>query len=142
MKTERIVLSFVAVLIGLLVAGVAFYFYQITKAMPQGKNQTIAIKISPSPTPDLNQVLALTRPTDEEVINKRIITVSGRTEKGASIIVSTSSTDQVVQPAGNGDFSLTVTLENGVNLLYVTALFPDGTEKKVVRTVTYTTEQF
>ena len=142
MKTERLVLSFVAVLIGLLVAGIAFYFYQMTKALPASKNTTIAIRISPSPTPDLNQVLAITTPDDETVTSKKIVTLSGRTEKNATIIVSSDTADQVVSPAGNGDFSLTVTLDDGVNLLYITAIFPDGNEKKIMRTITYTTEQF
>lgn len=141
MKTERIVLSFVAVLIGLLVAGIAFYFYQMTKTLPS-KNNTIAIKITPTPTPDLNQVLTVTNPTDGEVTGKKVITVSGRTEKNSTIIVSSNDADQVVSPSGSGDFSLTITLDDGVNLLYITSIFPDGTEKRITRTVTYTTEQF
>src|SRR4051812_8102399 len=44
MKAERIILSLIALFVGLLVAGGAFYIYQMTKQIPADKTDTITIK--------------------------------------------------------------------------------------------------
>lgn len=141
MKAERFVLSFIAILIGVLVAGGAFYAYQVFKKAPSPKPQTISIK-SPTPTPRKDHVFTVDNPTDESVVNKRSVTVSGKTEKDATIIVSVPSNDQVIKPSANGDYSVTMTIDDGANVLGVTSIFPDGQEEKIERTITYSTENF
>jgi len=37
MKIEKLLLSFFAILVGLVVAGIGFYFYQSTKVIPQAE---------------------------------------------------------------------------------------------------------
>lgn len=144
MKTEKVVLSFVAILVGLLAAGVAFYLYQMTKTVPSSKTKPLALEtqITPTPTPDNNNFLSIDSPTDETVSNKKTITVSGKTAKDATLIVSSEDIDQVVKPATNGDFTLTTNISDGSNLIRVTAIFASGEEKTITRTVTYSTESF
>ncbi len=144
MKIEKIILSLVAIIVGLAAAGVAFYLYQMTKTLPPSKTQTITIKnqISPSPTPNAKNFLTVENPKDEFVTDKKIITISGKTEPGATIIITTENNDQIVNAAINGDFTLTTTIGNGTNIIQITAIFTNGEEKKVTRTVTYSTESF
>ena len=142
MKSERIILSLIALFVGLLVAGGAFYIYQMTQQLPQDKSDTITIKSHPTPTPNSNDFLVIDSPKDEGLIDRKTITVSGKTIPGSTIIVSSESDDQVVKPAPTGTFSVTVTIDTGVNILSITAIFPDGTEKTIMRTITFTTEDF
>ena len=144
MKKERVVLSFIAILIGLIAAGVVFYFYQMTKTVPPQKDNPIAIapKTTPTPTPDSSNFLSIETPQDEQVFSKRVITVTGKTTKNSTIIVSTEDGDDVVSSAANGDFTLTETIPDNTSLLHITAIFPNGEEKKVTRTVTFSTENF
>lgn len=144
MKAEKIILSFVAIIVGLIAAGVAFYLYQMTKTIPPSKNQPISIQtnISPSPAPNIQNFLTIENPKDESVTDSKIITISGKTEPGATIIVTTENNDQVVNAAANGDFVLTNTIEKGTNIFQITAIFTNGEEKKVTRTITYSTESF
>jgi len=144
MRIEKIILSLVAIIVGLAAAGVAFYLYQMTKTLPPSKTQTITIKnqISPSPTPNAKNFLTVEDPKDEFVTDKKIITISGKTKPGATIIITTENNDQIVNAAINGDFTLTTTIGNGTNIIQITAIFTNGEEKKVTRTVTYSTESF
>ena len=142
MKAERVILSFVAVIVGLIAAGVAFYLYQMTKTVPPQKANPIAVMPSPLPTPDSANLLSIDTPKEEEVFDKRVITVSGKTRPDATIIVSSEDTDQVVKPATNGNFSLTQTIPSGTTLLHITAIFPNGEEKTETKTVTFSTENF
>lgn len=144
MKAEKIILSFVAVVVGLIAAGVAFYLYQMTKTVPPSKNQTISVQnqITPSPTPNAQNLLTVENPKDESVSTTKTITISGKTEPGATIIVNTETNDQVVNPAANGNFTLTIPISSGTNVIQVTAIFTNGEEKKITRSVTYSTESF
>lgn len=141
MKTERVVLSVVAIFIGLLVAGVAFFIYQSTRSLNPSKIPTITIS-NPTPTPALDIYLTVDAPADESVQNTKALTITGRTAPGATIIVTTDSTDQVITPATNGNYSVTTTLDNGENVITLTAISQSGEEVQKAITVTYSTEDF
>jgi hypothetical protein len=141
MKQERIILSFIMVLIGLLVAGVAFYFYQGTKTISNPK--TTVVVVTPSPTPIANSVyLNVNSPTDESVTDNKTVTVAGQTTPNATIVIITNSDQEVLQPSGQGDFSTTVTIADGENLIRITTFAADGQSTSIQRTITYSTEDF
>ena len=143
MKAERVILSFIAVVVGLIAAGGAFYFYQMTKVIPEkDKAITLVPKVTISPTPDAANLLTVDSPRDEEVTDKKTITVKGKTRNDATIIVSSEDTDEVVKPAANGNFSISIAIPNGTTLLYITALFPNGEEQTITKSVTFSTEKF
>lgn len=141
MKGEKIVIAFIAVSIGILVAGAAFFLYQTTKTLPSAKTKTVSIS-SPTATPIPSVFLTVDRPRDEEVSDKKTITISGKTASSATIVISTQSTDQVITPASNGNFSTTLTIDDGENQIEITSIAPNGEETRIIRTVTYSTESF
>lgn len=141
MKKERILLSFIAAIIGLAVAGVAFYIYQTTKIIPPSKTKTALVK-TPTPTPTASLYLVVDSPKDEQVFDKKTITVSGKTINNAIIVVSTNTNDEVIAPSKTGNFTTTMTIADGQNQVEVTAISPSGEETKVLRTVTFSTEVF
>ena len=144
MKTEKVILSFVAVFVGLIAAGVAFYLYQTTKLVPTNQMKPSAVQVTKTPVQQTasSDTFTLDSPQDEQVFDKKLITIKGTAEKGSTITVSTTDGDQVVQPADNGDFTLTQTIPDDTSVIELTAIFPDGTEKTIDRTVTFSTENF
>ncbi|HET9947005.1 MAG TPA: hypothetical protein VFQ63_02985 [Patescibacteria group bacterium] len=140
MKTEKILLSFVAVVVGLIVAGVGFYFYQSTKVLPPGK--LASVKVNP-PTPTLPPVyLSIDSPQDESVTSNKTVTVSGKTVPDATIVVSTDTADQVITPSTTGTFSTTVTIGSGENEIHILSIGANGLETQKTITVSYTTDNF
>ena len=145
MKAERVILSFIAILVGLFAAGVAFYLYQSTRALPAENTKPIAIAqptIAVTQTPDNSGFLTIETPKDEEVFNKKQITVSGKTVAGATVIVSTEDADQVAEPNTTGGFTVTIAIPDGTSILRVTTILPTGEEVVENRVVTFTTENF
>lgn len=143
MKKEKIVLSFIAVLAGLLVSGIAFYFYQTTKAIPAPKEETITANTLPTPTSFKESIfLNIDNPKDETVTDKKILTVSGKTVKDAIVAISTNTSDEVVPVTSNGNFTTTVNLTDGQNKIEITTIAQNGEEKTVIKTVTYSMEDF
>lgn len=141
MKKESVVLSFIAVVIGILVSGVAFYLYQSTKTISPSKVKTVSIAPT-SPTPASSIQLTVDQPKDEDVTDSKTVTVSGHTQANATVIITTLTEDLVVTPTKLGSFSTTVTIGNDQNPIEITAVGPDGQETKITRTITYSTESF
>lgn len=141
MKTEKVILSFIAVLIGLLVAGVAFYLYQTTKVVDTPMPKKTAT-ISPTPLPEDSLFLTIDKPGNEEVFERKSVTISGKTSPNATVIVSTSLTDEVLTASKNGSFTATTDIEDGQNVLEIIAIAPNGESMKETRVVTFSTEKF
>lgn len=141
MKTEKLILSFIATIFGLLVAGIVFYIFQATKTITPGNTKTISFT-SPTPTPVPSVFLTVDRPKDEEVVNSKILVVSGKTTSNAVVIVITDSSEDVITPSLSGDFSTTVNLSEDQNVLEIIAIAPNGESIRIKKTVTYSQEEF
>lgn len=142
MKTEKIVLSFIAITVGVLVAGVVFYLYQATKTINLSKTKSVSLQTTPAPSEKPAIFLTVDAPKDEEVFDKRTITISGKTAPSSTIIITTQTDDQVITSAQNGNFSTSVVIGDGQNIIEITAVLPNGEETKIIRTVTFSTETF
>lgn len=144
MRTEKVVLSIIAVIIGLLVAGAAFYFYQSTKILAPNADKTLAVKTptpSPTPIPD-SLVLSIENPVDESVVANKTIKITGKAATNAIVLISTPIDDTIASPSSTGDFSTTAMIDNGENPIVITAIEPNGSEVTKKLTVTYSTESF
>ena len=141
MKTEKLILYFIATLFGLIVAGIAFYLFQTTKTIPSNK-KTVSITNSPTPTPLPSIFLIVDRPKDEDVVNNKIVVVSGKTTTNAVVVVIANSYEDVVTPSANGDFSTSVNIADGQNVIEITSIAPNGESARIKKTVTYSQEEF
>ena len=142
MKQERVILSFVTVLIGLLVAGAVFYFYQSTKNVSPSTTNIVAAKNTPTPTPKPKMYLTFNQFPDEQVVSDKTFKISGKTNPEATVIVITQGGQDVLQPSTQGDFSTTITLSDDQNIIQIKSILPGGETINAQRTVTYSTEAF
>lgn len=141
MKTEKLILSFIATLFGLLVAGAAFYLFQSTKTITNSTMKTVSFT-SPTPTSIPSIFLTVDQPKDEKVVNSKVLVVSGRTSSNAVIVVITDSSEDVITPSSSGDFSTTINLDEGQNVLEIISIAPNGESIASKKTVTYSQEEF
>lgn len=141
MKKEKIILSFIATLLGLLAAGLAFYFFQASKTI-EPSNTKIAEAVSPSPTLSPSNFLTVDRPKDEDVVNNKILIISGKTASNAVVVVITDSSEDVITPALNGDFTTTATIHDDQNVIEIISISPKGESVAIKKTVTYSLEEF
>lgn len=141
MKIEKIILAVAAIFLGLLFAGGIFYFFQSTKTVAKPNAKTTPI-VSSSPTPAPSVFLVVDKPNDEEVIDSKVLIVSGRTNSNATVTVITDSSQEVITPSTNGDFSTTANIDNGQNIIEIIAIAPNGESVTAKKTVTYSQEEF
>jgi hypothetical protein len=141
MKKEKIILSFIAVAVGLIIAGGAYYFYQSSKILPNFKQQTTNVR-KPTPMPQDTISLSVSVPLDEAVVTQKVVTISGKTISDATIIILTENDQQVIKPTAVGTFSTTVNIEDGQNIIKITAVSKSGEQETVLKTITFSTEEF
>lgn len=142
MKTERIVLSVIAILIGLFVAGIVFYFFQMAGKKTTEKSQTVAILPTPTVSSDIADISISSPDEDEITLDSKSVKLIGRAPIGTTVVISQESGQDVVIPDSKGEFSKTLTLDDGVNLIHITALHPNGKSESIIRTISYSTETF
>ncbi len=141
MNSEKLILSLIAIFSGLLVAFIIFFIYQSTKTISPNKITSFNI-VKPSPTPKPTVFLTIDTPVDQTVTSSKSVTISGKTSPDATVIVNSLTDDQVVTPSTTGNYSVTLTLSNGENLITLTAVSADGNEVSQQITLTYSTEDF
>ena len=91
---------------------------------------------TPTPTPTV-LLLQITQPIDGAQVSTRDILVSGKTIPGAVVSVSIDDTVEIANVDQNGNFSVTVNLEEGPNLIEVVASDQLGNEKSSSIAVIY-----
>ncbi len=96
----------------------------------------------PTPSPKPSIFLQVESPEDEKVVTSKTVKINGKTTPEAIIVISTALGDSVISPTTNGDFSTTTVIEDGANQIEITAIGPNGEEASVVRTVSFSTENF
>lgn len=122
-------------------AGIIFYIYESSKNIPSTKIKKIAV-ILPTPTPKPTIYLNISSPKNELVTDKRILTVSGKTLPNANIIALSPIDESAGTVSSDGNFSLTLNLDDDQNIIRVTAIAPNGETTSEARIVTYSTENF
>lgn len=141
MKTERTVLSVIAILVGLFVAGIVFYFFQMANAKPGTKKKESSLLPSPTPSTEAPNI-TITSPEEEIVVDTDSVKLEGKAPVGTTVVISMENGQNVVIPDTQGNFSDTLSLEDGVNLIHITAIHPNGKSESIIRTISYSTETF
>lgn len=146
---EKIIIAFIATLTGLLFTTLAFYFYQNAKplktSLPKktvgeiAKTQERQVSLT---NPSSEFFLELESPKDEAIVNTRTIELKGKTNVGATVVISSALEDVVTTPDGNGDFLQSINIETGPNIITTSSLLPNGNILKDERVLTFTTEEF
>ena len=141
MRKEKIILSIAAGIVGILVALGAFFFYQSTKQLRSNQIKKITIE-TPTPNPESGMFIKISTPKDEEVVEDRVIKVSGKTVANSKIVVLSDTFQQAGVADDSGNFSIDITLSENENILQISSISPNGEIAKTERVVTYSTESF
>lgn len=137
---ERIVIIFIAVTLGLVLTTFGFFLYESTKPTKEITPTPLPATINQQPNETVN--LTVDEPTDELVTEKRTITVKGKTDPENTIIISTNQEDTVAEPTSSGAFTTTISIDTGINQVIIKAITPDGEERDIIRTVSFSPEDF
>lgn len=140
---EKLLIIFVASVLGLLITTIAFYIYQTTK--PTDSEKTVENPVAKNeikPTPEVLAGLVVEEPKNESVSDRRTIEVKGKADAGSAIIVSSNAEDVAGVTSTSGSFALNLDIDTGVNKIITRVISSSGEETIDTRIVTFTTEEF
>ncbi len=138
---ERFVIIIIAIVAGLFITSAGFFIYQATKK-PADENISTNINASPTETPENSLYIKITEPADELITNKRTLQIKGSTNRNNTVIVSTNQEDVTGKPTNDGEFSITIEIDAGANIVTTRAISPSGDSVEDKRTITYSSEEF
>jgi len=114
-------------------AGNAVVVWEQYDSAPLGRHD-IAANRYVVPTDTVPPVLSISNPIEGAVIESSVVTVSGATEPGATLVIN----GIVVNVESNGSFSVEIALFEGTNNIAATATDDAGNPTTVTLTVTFT----
>ena len=146
---ERFAIITIAAGIGLFTTSIAFLLFKqstsqkppITDSNTTG-SQTTTVQDDTKNKPPEGFFITVDEPQDESVVEKRTIVIKGKTNPGNTVIVSSNQEEAAGVPSKEGDFSLSLAIEAGMNTIITRAISPSGEEVVDQRTVSFTTDEF
>ena len=141
MNKEKIIIIIAAIIVGALIAAGLLFLYQSSKKINPQEVKSISVT-DPSPTPSSGLFLTIDSPVDEEIVDERLIKVTGKTIPDVKILILSDTDEVAAIPADDGSFSTEINLGQSENIIEIIAIAPNGESVKVRRIVSYTTEDF
>jgi hypothetical protein len=105
------------------------------------KVQTNWMSKGPVTSKPVSFELQINSPDDETISFDRTILISGKTTPQAVVIISTPSQDQIADANLLGGFSKEISLDPGLNVLYISSFDLQGNSKQIKKTIYYSAEK-
>lgn len=137
LSTEHFILSHILILVaGLIFLGGLYYVLNIQDQKPKG-----LFVNGPVTTLPKSLRLDLDQPDQDSLSYSPSIIVSGKTGPGNEILISTDTSDLVIESKPDGSFSTVLGLGEGVNNITATVFDSTGDSRSAQRSVYYSKEK-
>lgn len=141
MKKDIILALLAGFLIGSLVALLAV---KLPQMLDKSSSNTVANtdnNNSPTPITVKTNILEISAPKDNSILDSSEIKISGKTLKGAKIIIETALNSEVIEASQDGSFVSTQKAVEGGNQIIITAIDESNIEESKTLTLFYTAEE-
>jgi len=135
MKKEMLIAVLIGFLLGL---AITFGVYRSQVAERRKAMQSVPIETAPPATPDANSLLVITSPEDGAIQTETETTITGTAAPNSQVVLFVNDTDYVRESDEDGNFSFTVDLDDGTNILTITMVDLDGTTVTKQRSIVVT----
>jgi hypothetical protein len=132
-----LVVGLVVVLLLAVLGGAGWYLTQQKSLTPPSP-----VVAEPSMVPPVANALTLqlTSPKEGELVSSQLLNVTGKTAPEVTVAIYTDTEETSVISSPTGDFTGTIRLQTGINMLTVTAFDEDGQEVSVNMEIVYDQE--
>ncbi len=130
-----------AIIIGLLLGSVLVYgLHRANQAMsPQNQtDQQTTAQPTAQPTP--TSLLTIYSPQDGQIFGNQTATISGQTQPNNALIIITEQNELTPQVDDSGNFTQTIELIPGGNLIHISAITSTGQKQDQYINLVFTTQ--
>jgi len=132
-----------------IIIGITLGFVSMATLEARKRKKTSSVSLSPTPTlapsPSPKATLpslTITEPENETVSSKEKITVKGKTDPLATVVVIWEEGEDILVASDDGTFQTEIELAAGPNEIEISAYNEEGQVNKKILTVTYSTAKF
>lgn len=137
MKKEAIFAIIFGIILGL---GITFGIYKFRQnRAPTAEEQLQQIEATPTITETANEKLLIISPKDESIVTSTTLRISGTAEANEMIAILVNEKEYVTQADSIGAFAQNVELDQGGNVIEVTAIAADGKQTTVTQNIVVST---
>ena len=139
MKKEIVFAVVIGLVIGLIIT---FGMYRARQAMTGSSTVNPQLSASPLPsgnTANKHEPFLVSEPADESIVADATLRVSGQAFPNAAIVILNGASETVGMADDKGNFSLTLALVPGANVLTIRAMSDARATLEVIRTVVFST---
>lgn len=135
---ETVFAIIVGVVLGTLVA-ISIWFVKTGRINLNFASQMTKTVVTPTPisSPQSPFTLLISQPHDGSVTSDQKITVAGKTERFARVIVSQNNQDTIARADQDGLFKVNLTLDEADNEILVTSMAKNGETKQETLIIVY-----
>lgn len=129
-----------AIIIGLLLGSVLVYgLHRANQAMsPQNTDQQTTAQPTAEPTP--TSLLTIYSPQDGQIFDIKTATISGQTQPDNALVIITEQDEITPQVDENGNFTQTIELIPGGNLIHISSVTATGQRQDQYLNLVFTTQ--
>ena len=133
MKKETIIAILVGLSLGLFIT---YGVYQAkTGISPESDKDQKILSLTPVPENEFSGELVLNSPKNEIIQEDSSISVSGTTLPSSFVVIFVDNKETITSSDESGNFSMEISLENGLNIITITVLDENGRSISTERTV-------
>ncbi|MBT4124596.1 MAG: hypothetical protein HN981_01645 [Candidatus Pacebacteria bacterium] len=133
MKKETIIAILVGLSLGLFIT---YGVYQAkTSISPESDKDQEILSLTPAPENEFSGELVLNSPENEIIQEDSSISVSGTTLPNSFVVIFVDNKETITSSDESGNFSIEISLENGLNIITITVLDENGRSISTERTV-------
>lgn len=134
MRKEVLIAIILGAALGLVIA---FGIWRANLAL--APREEVQVQVQPTPTPEAF-TLVITSPEDNSVVAESEISVEGKTQPGATVVIQYDEGETVLIADENGSFASPVELVAGANTIVVSAFDEEGEGNEKALTVVFSTQ--
>lgn len=137
MHKETIIAVVIGLLFGLMVTVSVYKLQSLNQ--PAETETTLSDQVIPSASPaeESQDRLSISSPTQGLITSDAEITIDGKTDAKALLVLFAQETQQIYEADATGTFTIPFTLKEGPNFFTLVATNQDGTTFSVDRVVVY-----
>lgn len=140
MKKEAIFAIIIGIILGLAITFGIYKFRQTTAPSAEDQIEKIEQQTPSDTTEPSNEKLLITAPKDESILSSSNLRISGNADANEMIVILVNDKEYITQADSIGAFAKDVELDQGGNIIEVTAIAADGKQTTVTQHIVVSTD--
>lgn len=114
-----------AIIVGIILGAVILFGIRLANESSSPETPGQNGNVVPTPTTTASETLSIITPVNHSVTDEKTVTLTGKTDPGATLAVVSEEDDLIIEAGPEGTFSAQINLISGENIITVSQVLKD-----------------